>query len=87
MHYQLWALTTGNLIREYDTEADALAEVGELLALGWTTDELGLRAEHDDGEDGEDDLGPALSGAMLADRIQAEGCLALPDGRGASRAI
>ena len=40
MHYELWALDTGNLIRDYDTEAEALATVCDLLAAGWNADDL-----------------------------------------------
>jgi uncharacterized protein (DUF433 family) len=70
MHYELWALNAGNLIRDYDTEAEALAMVRDLLADGWSTDDLGLGLEFDDGEEGDDSrLPPTLYGAALAARM------------------
>jgi hypothetical protein len=72
MHYQLWALNTGNLIREHDTEAAALATARALVAEGWSVEDLGLRAEPDDGDpDNVDVLPPALYGSALADRFRA----------------
>jgi hypothetical protein len=69
MHYELWALNTGNLIRDYDSEAEALAMVRDLIADGWDAADLGMNLEWDDGEDGDDSqLPPALSGAALAAR-------------------
>jgi hypothetical protein len=70
MHYELWALNTGNLIRDYDSEAEALAMVRSLLASGWCADDLGLRLEYDEGEEGDDAVLPlALYGAALAARV------------------
>ena len=70
MHYELWALNAGNLIRDYEHEADALAMVKELLADGWSADDLGLGLEFDDGEEGDDAcLPPTLYGAALAARV------------------
>jgi hypothetical protein len=69
MHYELWALNTGNLIRDYDNEAEALAMVRDLIADGWDATDLGMNLEWDDGEDGADSqLPPALSGAALVAR-------------------
>jgi len=69
MHYELWALNTGNLIRDYDTEAEALVTVRDLLADGWSPDDLGLHLEFDEGEDGDEaQLPPPLVGAALAAR-------------------
>jgi hypothetical protein len=69
MHYEIWALNTGNLIRDYDSEAEALAMVRDLIADGWDATDLGMNLEWDDGEDGDDSqLPPALSGAALAAR-------------------
>ena len=70
MHYELWALNAGNLIRGYDSEAEALAMARTLLANGWTADDLGLGLEFDDGEEGDDSsLPPTLYGAALAARV------------------
>jgi hypothetical protein len=70
MHYELWALNVGNLICDYDTETEALAMARQLLAGGWSADDLGLALEFDDGEDVDDSLlPPALYGATLAARL------------------
>lgn len=71
MHFELWALNTGNLIRDYDREVEALAMVRSLLASGWSAVDLGLRLEYDEGEEGDDErLPPALSGAARAARAE-----------------
>ncbi len=73
MHYELWALNTGNLIRDYATEAEALEMVRELLAVGWSVDDLGLTLDFDEGEDGDDAaLPPAISGHELASRMHVQ---------------
>jgi hypothetical protein len=70
MHYELWALNVGNLICGYDTETEALAMVRQLMAGGWSADDLGLALEFDDGEEVDDSLlPPALYGAKLAARV------------------
>jgi len=67
MHYELWALSTGNLISDYDRETEVLETVRDLLANGWNADDLGVRLEWDDGEQGDDSLlPPALQGEALA---------------------
>jgi hypothetical protein len=72
MHYELWDLKTANLVGEYATEEEALADVRAALADGWDPEELGLGQEWDDGEDGDDaNLAPTLSGAALAARVGA----------------
>lgn len=69
MHYELWDLETRNLVGEYDTETEALADVRDALAAGWDPDRLGLGREFDDHDVGDDaDLGPTWSGAALAAR-------------------
>ena len=71
MHWALWGLNVGNLIRDFDTEAEALATARDLLASGWIPDDLGLRLEFDDGEDIDDDnLPPPLIGPALAARVE-----------------
>jgi hypothetical protein len=71
MHWELWSLNAGNLIRDYDTEAEALATVRDLLADGWSADDLGLGLEFDDGEEIDDDkLPPVLTGSVLAARAE-----------------
>jgi uncharacterized protein (DUF433 family) len=70
MHWELWALNTGNLIRNYDTEAEALATARAFLADGWSVNDLGLHLDFDEGGEGDDDqLPPALYGASLRERL------------------
>jgi hypothetical protein len=67
MHYELWALNTGNLIRDFDHEIEALQLVRDLLADGWDAADLGMHLEWDEGEDGDDSLlPPAVTGPELA---------------------
>ena len=69
MHWELWALNSGNLICEYETEADALAMVRALVDDGWSADDLGLGLEFDDDDEGDDaSLPPVLSGVALTQR-------------------
>src|SRR3954471_16100168 len=71
MHYELWALNAGNVIRGYATEAEALAMIRDLLADGWSANDLGLGLEFDEGEDIDDSrLPPVLYGAALAARVR-----------------
>jgi hypothetical protein len=69
MHWELWALNTGNLIATPATEAEALALVRELLAKGWSADDLSLGVE-DEGRPVES-LPPPLEGAALAAHARA----------------
>ena len=67
MHWELWALNAGNLIRDFESEDEARAVVCGLLADGWQPADLGVVLEWDDGEEGDDaPLPPAMSGATLA---------------------
>jgi uncharacterized protein (DUF433 family) len=67
MHYEIWALNAGNLIGDFNSEAEVLSVARDLIADGWHTDNLGLRQEWDDGEEGDDArLPPALYGPSLA---------------------
>ena len=69
MHWELWALSTGNLIATSSSEDEALALVRELLAKGWSADDLSLGLE-DEGRPVES-LAPPLEGAELAARAEA----------------
>ena len=40
--YDVWSLHPGNLIAEHETEAEALATVRDLLASGWSVDDLSV---------------------------------------------
>ncbi len=74
MHYELWDLKTANLMGEYDTEAEALADVRDALAAGWDPEELGLGREFDYDDVGDDELlGPTVSGTALADLAMSRG--------------
>ena len=62
--YEVWELETSSLVAAYPSEADALTLVRQLLAAGWTADQLVLAAENERIEPQE--LPPALSGEALA---------------------
>lgn len=68
MHWELWSIPTANMITDRATEDEALAVVRELLATGWTADELSLIAE--DEALPVEALPPALSGAELMRRAE-----------------
>ena len=53
MHWELWALNAGNLIRDFESEDEARAVVCGLLADGWQPADLGVVLEWDDGEEGD----------------------------------
>lgn len=75
MHWELWDTDTGNLVGEYDTEAEALAVVRDALALHGLAAiaPLALGAEHED-EGGDDAALPSvIHGAELEGRAQATG--------------
>lgn len=40
--FDLWTMHPGNLVGEYESEAEALAMVRELLDSGWPADDLSL---------------------------------------------
>jgi hypothetical protein len=70
MHWELWALNSGNLIATPDTEDEALQLVRELVSKGWRTEDLSLGVE-DEGLPPEV-LPPPLEGdALLARARQA----------------
>lgn len=67
MHWELWSLNTGNLLGDFDSESEVQAMVRDLLAAGWSADDLGVGLEWDDGEAGDDALlPPTRSGTDLA---------------------
>jgi hypothetical protein len=66
--YGVWSLHPGNLIAEHETEAEALATVRDLLASGWSADDLSVGwGDSEDGERG----GEIATGADLAARVLA----------------
>lgn len=62
--YEIWELASRSLVATYPSEAQAIALVRQLLAAGWTTDELVLAAENERFEP--QDLPPFLTGEALA---------------------
>jgi hypothetical protein len=70
MHWELWDTETGNLIGDYDSEAEALAVVRDALRRHGASvaETLALGVEHDE-ECGDDAaLPPVVGGAALAAR-------------------
>lgn len=63
MHYELWAISTGNCLALSATEDDALKIVRDLLAVGWKAEELSLGLENEDVYS--PDLPPVISGEEL----------------------
>ena len=69
MHWELWDTESGNLVGDYDSEADALAVVRDAVhrhgAVSVTT--LALGAEHDEAVS-DADLPPVIRGIELVAR-------------------
>ncbi len=42
MPYELWALSSGNAITETDDAAEMRRLIRELIAIGWSADDLSL---------------------------------------------
>ena len=61
--YEVWELETGSLVAAYPSEVEALALVRQLLASGWTADQLVVAAENERYES--QDLPPFLTGDAL----------------------
>lgn len=68
MDWDLWGLHPANLIDTFATEAEALEAVRELLAAGWSADDLSLGSPHAEGG------GAVIEGAELA----AQACASEP---------
>jgi hypothetical protein len=68
MHWEVWALNTGNLIATPATEDEALKLVGELLDSGYRAEELSLGMEDDNLP--VEGLPTPLEGAELAERMR-----------------
>ncbi len=65
--HDVWSLHPGSLVADYATEAEALATVRELLAAGWSPEDLSLGwGDTKDDEQG----GEITTGAELAARAQ-----------------
>jgi hypothetical protein len=67
MFYELWDLRSGNIINTYDTEAEALVVVRDLLTLNGLdyAHQLSLSVEDDD-----EDVELVAKGTALAQRAQ-----------------
>ncbi len=66
--FELWSMSSGNLLDDFDTEEEALATIRELIVLNGpeTTDELALTYVGDDGQSRTVALGPALEQLVLS---------------------
>jgi hypothetical protein len=71
MHWELWDTESGNLVEDFDTEAEALQGVRELLAVNRADyiDFLVLGAMYDEGESRHEELPPVLAGTELQSRL------------------
>lgn len=76
MHWELWAIPTGNMIAAPATEAEAQALVRELLSEDWRADELSLILE------GEARLAEALPPAVTRAELAARAHAVDPNRRG-----
>lgn len=68
MHWELWSVDTANLVGTFDTEAEGLALVRELVGKGWPAEVLSLMVE--DETVPVEALPPAVTGAELARRAE-----------------
>ncbi len=66
MHWEVWEYETRNLIATPATEAEALSIVRELLAQGWSADDLSIGIE--DVSRPTEELPPPLEGDDLLAR-------------------
>jgi len=70
MRFELWDMETGNLVGDYDSEAEALSVVREAVRQHGraVVAALALGAEFDEDGGVDDDLPPVIHGSELADR-------------------
>jgi hypothetical protein len=68
MHWELWSTETANLISTFDSEADGLGLVRELVGKGWPAEALSLM--FDDEALPVEALPPAITGAALLRRAE-----------------
>lgn len=66
MHWEVWEYKTRNLIATPATEAEALSIVRDLLARGWSADDLSIGIE--DATRSTEELPPPLEGDELLAR-------------------
>ena len=68
---ELWSMSSGNLLDDFDTDDEALATIRELIALDGpgTTDELALTYVDDNGQSRTAAVGPALEQLVLSQDV------------------
>lgn len=71
MHYELWGLNPANRIAVLETEAAAAQLVRELLASGWSVEDLSLGIEPDAGDDPDRSTLPVWEGPELERLVRA----------------
>ena len=70
MHYELWEFRRRSLIGTYSSETEALAMVRELLALGWSSQDLALGVAGAQRKGGAESLREPLTGDAIELRAQ-----------------
>ena len=68
MHWELWSVDTANLVGTFDTEAEGLTLVRELVGKGWPAEALSLMVEEEAVTI--ETLPPAVTGAELVRRAE-----------------
>lgn len=68
MHCELWSVDTANMLDSSESEDEILSLVRELLAKGWSADNLVLIYEEESLP--VEALPPAVTGAALASRAE-----------------
>jgi hypothetical protein len=68
LHYEIWAVHSGNRVARAPSEAEALRVVRGLLQAGWKAEDLLFGAEPDEGEPADLPLPPVLQGNALEQR-------------------
>ena len=71
MHWEIWDVESKNLVEDFDTEAEALQAVREILAVNRPDyiDALAVGAMYDEGEPRHEELPPILRGSGLKSRL------------------
>ena len=69
--WEIWDVESANAIWDFESEAEALTLVRELMDKGWRTDQLVMIYE--DPALADEDLPPGVTGDELAQRVEAAG--------------
>jgi hypothetical protein len=66
--YDVWSLHPGNLVADFETEDEAMAVIRDLLAAGWSADDLSLGwgDTENDAKGGEISTGAELAARVLS---------------------